>query len=382
MKKNSVNVVFDRKYRVKDDGIGAVEVVVNLSRLERKYISVGKCKRSEVEQLAQTKKVQAIVKNCEKVVAMLDLLGLDNTVDNFNIYYNEGVEPTALEKKNIYNGNNLDGDFLAWFEDDIANDDLREGTRKHKEVTLRALRAFGKIRKFSDLTAAKVAVFDDWLRDGTRTEVTMYTYHKNLRTACRKLRMADMIPSNPYEHFRITHGKSKEREPLTEKELKRVCDLELSGMLEHARDLFQFSAFTGLSYSDTQCFDYGRMVVKEGKMYYIDGNRIKNDNKYFTPILAPAMSILKKYHYKLPKMSNQKCNAALHMIQIALGIRKSMTMHVARHTFATMALAHDIPIENVARMLGHTDIKTTQIYAKILKSTIERHSEDWNKRIG
>lgn len=363
MKKNSVNVVFDRKYRVKGDGIGAVDVVVNLSRTERKYISVGKCKRSEVEELAQTKKVRAIVKNCEKVVAMLNLLGLDNTVDNFNMYYNEGVEPTALEKKNIYNGNNLDGSFLEYFKDELDRENLREGTSKHYLVTLRALKDFGKIKKFSDLTAANIAAFNDWLNDGTRTEVTMYTYNKHVRKMCRKLRMADMIPSNPYEHYKISHGKSKEREPLTEKELQIFRNLHLEGKLVTAHDLFVFAAYTGLSYADTQNFDYARLVVREGKMYYIDGSRIKNDNKYFTPILGPAMEILKKYHYKLPKISNQKCNDYLHMIQIALGFKKSLTFHVARHTFATMALAHDIPIENVARMLGHHDIRTTQIYA-------------------
>lgn len=64
----------------------------------------------------------------------------------------------------------------------------------------------------------------------------------------------------------------------------------------------------------------------------------------------------------------------LHVIEAQLGFTKSLTFHVARHSFATLALAHDIPIENVARMLGHENIKTTQIYAKILHSTIERHA--------
>jgi site-specific recombinase XerD len=62
-------------------------------------------------------------------------------------------------------------------------------------------------------------------------------------------------------------------------------------------------------------------------------------------------------------------------------INKPLTFHVARHSFATLSLSHDVPIEKVARMLGHQDIKTTQIYAKILKSTIERHSVDLSKAI-
>ena len=109
-------------------------------------------------------------------------------------------------------------------------------------------------------------------------------------------------------------------------------------------------------------------------MYYIDGSRIKTDTKFFTPILAPAMKVLEKYDYQLPKISNQKANDYLHVIQMELHISQKLTFHVARHSFATMALAHDVPIENVARMLGHQDIKTTQIYAKVLRSTIERHA--------
>lgn len=111
------------------------------------------------------------------------------------------------------------------------------------------------------------------------------------------------------------------------------------------------------------------MTKKEGDLYYIDGSRIKTDTKYFTPILAPAMKVLEKYDYRLPKISNQKANDYLHVIQTELRIRQNLTFHVARHSFATLALAHDVPIENVARMLGHENIKTTQIYAKILNGS-------------
>ena len=86
------------------------------------------------------------------------------------------------------------------------------------------------------------------------------------------------------------------------------------------------------------------------------------------------MEVLKKYNNKLPHISNQKANDYLHLIEVICEIHKPLTTHVARHSFATLALSYDIPIEDVARMMGHTNIKTTQIYAKILKSTIERHA--------
>ncbi len=68
-------------------------------------------------------------------------------------------------------------------------------------------------------------------------------------------------------------------------------------------------------------------------------------------------------------------NLYLHDIEARLGINKSMTSHVGRHSFATMVLSHDVPIENLCRMLGHTNIVTTQIYAKILKKNIEKYGD-------
>ena len=87
------------------------------------------------------------------------------------------------------------------------------------------------------------------------------------------------------------------------------------------------------------------------------------------------MEILKKYEYQLPRLSNQKLNDYLHVVGMMAELNKPMTTHVARHSFATLVLSYDIPIENLARMLGHANIKTTQVYGKILKTTIERHAQ-------
>ena len=86
------------------------------------------------------------------------------------------------------------------------------------------------------------------------------------------------------------------------------------------------------------------------------------------------MEVLKKYNYKLPVISNQKGNLYLHAIEQQLGIRTPLTFHIARHTFATLCIAHNIPIDKVARMLGHKNVKTTQVYVKISKSLISSHS--------
>ena len=264
--------------------------------------------------------------------------------------------------------------FIDFMELALSREELREGTRKHKKCVIDAVKLYGGLKTYGDLTPKKIMAFDTWLHNGERTDVTCYGYHKNLRKWVRQLFQMGEIKQDPYEIVTIRRGKSKEREPLSEEELKLMRSHKFEGKLDRVRDLFIFAAYTGLSFCDTQTFDFHSMTKKEGKMYYIDGSRIKTDTKYFTPILSPAMKVLEKYDFHLPKISNQKANDYLHVIQMELHFGQKLTFHVARHSFATMALSHDVPIENVARMLGHQDIKTTQIYAKVLRSTIERHA--------
>lgn len=259
---------------------------------------------------------------------------------------------------------------------------MRKSTRKQKVVTFNALIEFGKIQTFAHLTPQNLRAFNEWLHaDGTRSDVSVHNYHKNLRIQTRKAYLEGMIEKDPYELVTFLRGRCKERKPLSEIELKKIREAELPLKEERVRDLFIFSAYTGLAYCDVQEFDFKRMTEQIDGLYYIDGSRLKTGSNFFTPILPPAMEILAKYNYKLPKISNQKANDYLHLIESRLSINKPITFHVARHSFATLALTHDIPIEKVARMLGHKDIKTTQIYAKILKLTIVSHACDLSKAI-
>ena len=373
MKKELVEVVFDRRKNSEKRGYGFLEVQVYLGRATRKYIMIGKYAPDEWQAVAASPETQALVAKCKKIIAAMDVLDEERTYDNFMYHFNgedkkPKVEPEPKEPSKE------DKSFIEFMETALANEDLRAGTRRHKVCVIEAVRTYGKLNTYGDLTPKKIIAFDNWLHDGTRTDVTCYGYHKKVHKWVRQLFQMGEIPQDPYQVVTLRRGKSKEREPLTELELKMMRSHKFEGKLERVRDLFIFSAYTGLSFCDTQTFDFGSMTKKEGNMYYIDGSRIKTETKFFTPILGPAMKVLEKYDFKLPKISNQKANDYLHVIQMELHISQKLTFHVARHSFATMALAHDVPIENVARMLGHQDIKTTQIYAKILRTTIERHA--------
>ena len=377
MAKENVTVVFDRRKNVEEYGFGYVEIEIYLSRNERKYFGFGKCKSKELKSFISSQETKGKVKRCKDIIAAMSLFGDPLTIKNFELYY----QGKKLNGANFYKGTDQSTNFILFMKDRIEKETLSEGTRKHKMCSWKAIKRFGKIRTFSDLTPKNILLLDKWLHDGTRTDVSVHTYHKHLRKVTRYLHMADMIPADPYERVKINRGKSKERQPLTEDELTKMRKMKLDDKLDHVRDLFIFSAYTGLAYCDVQAFNFDLMTEEIDNMYYIDGQRLKTDTRFFTPILKPAMEVLKKYHFNLPQITNQKGNDYLHIIQNTMGLHKSLTFHVARHSFATLAISHGVPIEDVARMLGHEDVRTTQIYAKILKSTINQYSTQLQESI-
>ena len=194
-----------------------------------------------------------------------------------------------------------------------------------------------------------------------------------IETTSELSKVLGYIPENPYNHFEDKRGRYKPRKPLTRDELEALRSLPLSGRLDRVRDLFVFCCYTGLAVADLAAFSYEQHVVERNGMLYIDGNRIKTGTEFFTPLLKPARDILTKYDNKLPVISGQKYNDYLHVIEAKLGLKKPLTSHVARHTFATtVCLGNDIPIETVSKMLGHRHVSTTEIYAKVLQENVER----------
>jgi len=147
--------------------------------------------------------------------------------------------------------------------------------------------------------------------------------------------------------------------------------------LEQVRDIFIFSCFTGLAYIDVKKLTENNIRTSfDGKLWIMTKRQKTNVQSNILLLEVPKM-ILAKYKGKLPNgealpvLSNQKMNAYLKEIGDLCGIDKNLTFHLARHTFATtITLAKGVPIETVSKMLGHTNIKTTQIYARITDSKI------------
>lgn len=209
------------------------------------------------------------------------------------------------------------------------------------------------------------------------------TIMKHIQRLRKMIRMAfhmEWIEKDPFVKFKPKLIK-KEREFLTETELKRLENLSCSvERLTNVKDLFIFSCYTGISYGDLMLLTKRNIVEGEDGHLWIITNRKKTSTPVKVPLLPPAIHILEKYKNSrrtsfsktlLPVLSNQKINSYLKEIAYLSQIKKHLTFHMARHTFATtVTLTNGVPLETVSKLLGHTKLTTTQIYARVIEQKV------------
>jgi len=207
-------------------------------------------------------------------------------------------------------------------------------------------------------------------------------YIKHLKKVVRTCLTHGWIEKDPFLHYKAK-VKQVERAFLSEEELYRIARKEfVTERLSQVRDIFLFSCFTGLAYIDVQKLKLSDVRKGVDGEQWVFKHRQKTDTPSRIPLLPSALVILDRYRESpqclhkgqlLPVLSNQKMNAYLKEIADVCGITKPITFHTARHTFATtVTLLNGVPMESVSKMLGHTSIKTTQHYAKVLDIKVSR----------
>jgi site-specific recombinase XerD len=162
-------------------------------------------------------------------------------------------------------------------------------------------------------------------------------------------------------------------------------------VLQKVKDLFVFSCYTGLAYIDLIELKPQQILTNIDGVRWIKTSRAKTEICVNVPLLQPAVIILEKYMTEprafvrntiFPGISNQEMNRSLKMIAEICGIKKYLTFHLARHTFATtVTLMNGVPIETISKMLGHTKLSTTMIYARITQSKIGMDMELLQNRL-
>lgn len=236
--------------------------------------------------------------------------------------------------------------------------------------------------KFSELTCLVIRDFDLYLRtvagqNANTATKTMKTF-KSITIFGKKM---GVLMHDPFLNYRF-HVQAVDRGFLTDEEILQIADKELGiDRLELVRDIFIFSCFTGLAYIDVANLRPENIVTMDDKQWIMT-KRQKTKVETNVLLLDIPKSIIAKYNHKtyrdgklFPVLSNQKTNSYLKEIADICGIKKNLTFHLARHTFATMSLSKGVPMESVSKMLGHTNIKTTQIYARITNKKIEHDME-------
>jgi len=264
------------------------------------------------------------------------------------------------------------------------------GTLKRFLVLERHVQAFLLAKfNYADINIKEVDLtfisdFEFYLRtQNSCANNTAVKYLKNLGKIIRIALSMDWIDKDPMLGYKM-HTKPVERPFLTEDELSAILTKEFATeRLSQVRDIFIFCCFTGLAYSDVEKLKVTDIFKGIDGTDWIAINRTKTGTRSNVPLLPTAKAILERYQTEiecyagnkaLPVASNQKMNEYLKEIAAVCRINKKLSSHIARHTFATtVTLLNGVPIESVSKMLGHTNIRTTQIYAKVLDQKV---SED------
>jgi len=321
----------------------------------------------------------------------------NKTYDIFQRILDSGDLITAENIKNSYLGNDdSKHSILQMFEEhnikmeQLVGKEYSFRTLQRYKTTQKHLAAFissdFKMKDYpvKDIDTKFINSFIYYLKTALdQSHNTALKYLSYLKKIVRVAYANGWLEKDPFYNFKLKL-RVIDREFLTKEEIIKIMVKEFSiPRIENVRDIFLFSCYTGLAYSDVFKLTADDIVKGIDGNQWIKIKRTKTKTLSSIPILPVAEKLIEKYvdlespnNKLLPVYSNQRMNSYLKEIADSCGIKKNLTFHMARHTFATtVTLSNGVPMESVSKMLGHRSLKTTQHYAKILD---EKLSEDMN----
>nr|WP_198999666.1 site-specific integrase [Flavobacterium sp. ASV13] len=281
---------------------------------------------------------------------------------------------------------------------------LAPGTMKNYHTTQRYVKTFLRVKLYRDdiaLSQLKYKFILDFERylfnyvpKDHQKALNNNGIMKHIERLRKMINMAvklDWLAKDPFASFKKRFDKV-ERESLNSQELATLARKEISiERLRHVRDMFLFSCYTGLSYIELFELTRNKIITGIDGGLWISTSRAKTDTDVRLPLLPQAIELMEKYKDDtralnngtvFPVISNQRMNGYLKEIADICGITKTLTFHIARHTFATtVTLSNGVPIESVSKMLGHTSIRTTQIYAKVIEKKLSEDMHNLQQRM-
>ncbi|MCP4551129.1 MAG: site-specific integrase [Bacteroidetes bacterium] len=307
-----------------------------------------------------------------------------------------GVEVTAENLKNKYLGIEPKIEtILSIFLDHNKKTRALEGIDYAPETCLRYETCYRHLKRYiksnynkEDMELNKVNhKFISGLEFFIKSEIgcshnTTMKYLKNFKKITRIALNNGLLKQDPFVNYKLPL-KKVDRDFLSDEDLNLLINKKFTiDRLEIVKDCFLFACYTGLAHSDLKRLTKQNLIIGIDKKHWISIKRKKTNTQSNIPLLPVAEAIIEKYkehpivtekNVLLPVASNQKMNAYLKEIADICGITKTLTSHVARHTFATtITLNNDVPIESVSKMLGHSSLEMTRIYARLLDKKVGR----------
>ncbi|MBP7172539.1 MAG: site-specific integrase [Cloacibacterium sp.] len=259
-------------------------------------------------------------------------------------------------------------------------------TRKHTETFI-----WSQFRKkdypLKNLKMSFINEFEYYLK--AEKKFKPHTVYKTIQRFRQMIKLAvglDYLVKDPFLLYK-THKPKKEVVFLTTEELKELEEHQFaSERLQQVADMFIFCCYTGLPYTEMANLKKSDIITGFDQQQWISITRQKTDRKYSIPLLSRAKDILDKYSENeelLPVVSNQRFNSYLKEIAQIVGIKKHLTHHLARKTFAsTVLLFNDVPMEIVSELLGHSEISITQgHYAKVVQKKVSEQMINLAKKL-
>jgi site-specific recombinase XerD len=276
--------------------------------------------------------------------------------------------------------------------------DIEKGTFKKFETVLSKIERFIKknyVRNdlfLDELNFKFITDFEYFMK--TEDAVKHNTALRYIRCLKKIINLAmqnEWITRNPFINYKCQYTRVN-REVLNDEELQLLWDREIGiDRLDEVKNVFLFCCYTGYSFADVERISKKDLARGIDGDYWIFTERKKTGVTSNVPLLPRALEIIQRYSdHKycisasklLPVKSNQKMNAYLKEVAILCNVNKNLTMHMARHTFATtVTLSNGVPIETVSKMLGHTKITTTQIYAQVLENKVSNDMNTLKEKI-
>ncbi|MBN2664813.1 MAG: site-specific integrase [Bacteroidales bacterium] len=399
--KCSYSIVYNHTGKLNKDGKSLVQIRVyqNLGyKQQQKYISTGikiepsqwDSKKSQIKNHANAVNLNAKIRK-----QLADLENFELKIINSNKDFNINMFNDFLKGK--YTNSLID-----FIENEVKE---MQASKQYKPASIETYKAsFKNLKQFraeilmNELDYSLISDFDRFIRNKGRKQNTIARIHKHIKFFINKAVQRGYLEmhKNPYNNFASKTIQST-KIPLSTDELKKIEEIQFSNDYKHLnriRDYFLFMVYTGLRYSDFVNLTKDEVNIKNIDDMFLSFNPIKTETtsnkRVYVPLKQKAVEIIKKYQnedsenifshkdtFRLGnKITNQYFNRELKTLGVLCHIKKNITCHVARHTFATIILNAGVPIDVVSKLLGHTSISTTMIYAKTLPVKIKDSLKD------